>query len=104
MKTYYKRYCTSVFTDKENVKDSLGFSQTETRAGFIPAGTLTVNLYAAEPDAKMKYFHTQVKAAANDFITLKLDTKPFTGKITVGIVIDNGVEAGNMNYVVKSLI
>ena len=92
LKTYYKRYCTSVFTDKENVKDSLGFSQTETRAGFIPAGTLTVNLYAAEPDAKMKYFHTHVKAAANDFITLKLDTKPFTGKITVGIVIDNGVE------------
>lgn len=92
LKTYYKRYCTSVFTDKENVKDSLGFSRTETRAGFIPAGTLTVNLYAAEPDAKMKYFHTQVKAAANDFITLKLDTKPFTGKITVGIVIDNGVE------------
>lgn len=92
LKTYYQRFCTSVSTDKENVKDTLGFSQTETRAGFIPAGTLTVNLYAAEPGQKMKYFHTQVSASPNDFITLKLDTKPFTGKISVGIVIDSDTE------------
>lgn len=92
LKTYYQRFCTSVSTDKKNVKDTLGFAQTETRAGFIPAGTLTVKLYAAEPGQKMKYFHTEVAAAPNDFITLRLDTKPFTGKITIGITIDGETE------------
>ncbi len=92
LKTYYTRFCTSVFTDKENVSDSLGFSQTETRAGFIPAGTLTVNLYAALPGEKMKYYHTTVDASPNDFITLNLETSPQQGKISIGIVIDNSVE------------
>ncbi len=92
LKTYYQRFCTSVSTDKKNVKDTLGFAQTETRAGFIPAGTLTVKLYAAELGQKMKYFHTEVTAAPNDFITLRLDTKPFTGKITIGIIIDGETE------------
>lgn len=92
LKTYYTRFCTSVFTDKENVSDSLGFSQTETRAGFIPAGTLTVNLYAALPGEKMKYYHTTVAASPNDFITLNLETNPQQGKISIGIVIDNSVE------------
>ncbi len=92
LKTYYTRFCTSVFTDKENVSDSLGFSQTETRAGFIPAGTLTVNLYAALPGEKMKYYHTTVDASPNDFITLNLETNPQQGKISIGIVIDNSVE------------
>ncbi len=92
LKTYYTRFCTSVFTDKENVSDTLGFSQTETRAGFIPAGTLTVNLYAALPGEKMKYYHTTVDASPNDFITLNLETNPQQGKISIGIVIDNSVE------------
>lgn len=92
LKTYYTRFCTSVFTDKANVSDSLGFSQTETRAGFIPAGTLTVNLYAALPGEKMKYYHTTVDASPNDFITLNLETNPQQGKISIGIIIDNSVE------------
>ncbi len=92
LNTYYSRFCTSVLTDKENVSDTLGFSQTETRAGFIPAGTLTVNLYAALPGEKMKYYHTTVDAAPNDFITLNIDTNPQQGKLTVGIIIDNSVD------------
>lgn len=92
LKTYYSRFCASVITDKENVSDTLGFSQTETRAGFIPAGTLTVNLYAALPGEKMKYYHTTVDAAPNDFITLNIETNPQQGKLTVGIIIDNSVD------------
>lgn len=89
---YYPKFKVSVSSDKKNVKDTLGFAQTETRAGFIPAGTLTVKLYAAEAGAKMKYYKTDIAAEPNDFITLNVNTKPLQGYITIGIVIDNETE------------
>lgn len=97
LKTYYSRYCASVSTDKANVTDTLGFTGNETRAGFIPAGTLTLKLFAAEANAKMKYFHTEIQAEPNDFITVNLDTKPFIGKISVNIIIDKSTEVIEKN-------
>lgn len=97
LKTYYSRYCASVSTDKANVTDTLGFTGNETRAGFIPAGTLTLKLFAAEANAKMKYFHTEILAEPNDFITVNLDTKPFIGKISVNIIIDKSTEVIEKN-------
>lgn len=102
LKEYYATYRSSLSTDKAGCTDTLAFSQTETRAGFIPAGNLIFKLFA-KVDGVMKYYKTPaIEAEPNDFITINIDTKPFTGKVTIGVVIDNTVEVIEKTYEVDA--
>lgn len=70
----------------------LTFSKDETRAGYMPAGTITPLVYATV-DGELKYFKASpCECAPGDFVTFNVDTKPLIGSLAVSVIIDNGVE------------
>lgn len=70
----------------------LTFSKDETRAGYMPAGTITPLIYATV-DGELKYFEaSSCECAPGDFVTFNVDTKPLIGSLAVSVVVDNGVE------------
>lgn len=102
LKEFYKEFVGSVSTDKKNVSDTLTFKQNETRAAFIPAGNLSFRLYA-KIDGKWKVYKPEaIKCEPNDFITFNVNTSAFTGKLTIGIKIDNSTTVVEKEWTVSS--
>ena len=102
LKEFYKQFVSSVSTDKKNVKDTLTFTSTEERAGFIPAGNLSFRLYA-KIDGKWKVYKPEaIKCEPNDFITFNVNSSPMEGKLTIGIVIDNSTASVEREWLVSA--
>lgn len=102
LQEFYKQFVSSVSTDKKNVKDTLTFTSTEKRAGFIPAGNLSFRLYA-KIDGKWKVYKPEaVKCEPNDFITFNVNASPMEGKLTIGIVIDNSTTSVEKEWLVSA--
>ncbi len=102
LKEFYKEFVGSVSTDKKNVSDTLTFKQNETRAAFIPAGNLSFRLYA-KIDGKWKVYKPEaIKCEPNDFITFNVNTSAFTGKLTIGIKIDNSTSLVEKEWTVSA--
>ena len=85
--TYYAGHYARV--KNPQVQDYLQFDQDETRAGYIPAGDLTLEVYA-NVDGTWKYYKAPAKTySPNDFVTFNVDIDPRQGDLTVGIKIDD---------------
>lgn len=69
----------------------LTFVQSETRAGYVPVGEISLNLYVFTQDRWMVYRTEPITCQARDFITFNVDTQRL-GDLSVEIVIDNGVD------------
>lgn len=70
----------------------LTFSKDETRAGYMPAGTITPLVYATV-DGELKYFKASpCECEPGDFVTFNVDIKPLVGSLAVSVIVDNGVE------------
>lgn len=68
----YQDYTATV----SNSRGSLVFGKDCTEAGYLPVGTLSVNMELTDVSGKKLYYRSaDVSAAAGDFITLNLDTK-----------------------------
>ena len=70
----------------------LKFVKTETRAGFIPGGSLIFEVYAKTAEGYKKYTHTAQNFSPRDFVTFNVDTGLMEGKLSLTIKIDNSVE------------
>ena len=94
---------TRVTSDKPGTRGYLQFVSDETRAGFLPAGTLAIEVYApSTTEGQIKYFKTTVTAEPNDYITLDIDSQAAEGKLTVGIIIDKQTETVSKTIVVDA--
>ena len=92
LKTYYPEHYARV--KHPDLKDYLEFSSDETRAGYIPAGDLILEIYAKE-DGVWKYYRLQdekTACAPNDFMTFNVDVDPREGGLQVGIIVSDEVE------------
>lgn len=69
----------------------LTFVKTEERAGYVPAGDLSLNLYVHVQGQWMVYKTAPVTGEPQDFITFNVDTRR-SGELSVEIVIDDGVD------------
>lgn len=74
----------------------LTFGQDETRVGYIPAGKLTVRVYATV-DGELRYFEYRPADGddvyePNDFVTFRLDTAPGESSVSLGVSIDRETE------------
>lgn len=68
----YQDYTATV----SNSRGSLVFGKDCAEAGYLPVGTLSVNMELTDVSGKKLYYRSaDVSAAAGDFITLNLDTK-----------------------------
>ena len=68
----YQDYTATV----SNSRGSLVFGKDCAEAGYLPVGTLSVNMELTDVSGKKLYYRSaDVSAAAGDFITLSLDTK-----------------------------
>lgn len=68
----YQDYTATV----SNSRGSLVFGKDCAEAGYLPVGTLSVNMELTDVSGKKMYYRSaDVSAAAGDFITLNLDTK-----------------------------
>lgn len=95
---YAKVKCTT----KGGRKRSLQFSQTETRAGYMPAGQFVLELYIKVGEDWMYYHTDEMAVLPNDFITFKVDTEKADGDLTLSARVDNGVEVVEKNIEVSS--
>lgn len=75
----------------------LKFSKNETRAGYMPAGQVVLEVYAQVDDAgTWKYFKTDVlNYSPNDFVTFDVTTDARDGNLVLNITVDNTVESKN---------
>lgn len=74
----------------------LTFSQEETRVGYMPAGKLTVRVYATV-DGELRYFEYRPADGddvyePNDFVTFRLDTAPGESSVSLSVSIDRETE------------
>ena len=70
----------------------LNFLKSETRAGYVPVGEISLNLYVYAQDKWLVYKTEPVICEARDFVTFNVDTKRM-GDLSVEILIDNGVDS-----------
>lgn len=78
----------AVVRARENEDYEITFTSDETRAGYLPTGSLTFELYAYEDDAWGVYSYDAGEFAANDFVTFNVDTTPAEGELVLNISID----------------
>ena len=74
------------------VKSSLRFNLDETRAGYIPAGDLVLEVYAKIGDTYMYYPMEARTYSPNDFVTFHIDADEREGDMKVSVLIDDSVE------------
>lgn len=71
---------------------SLKFVKDETRKGYVPAGMISLELYA-NVDGTWKYFPSEPQEySPNDYVAFYVDTEPATGEVSLKISIDNSVD------------
>lgn len=70
----------------------LEFSAGEERTGYMPAGNLSLELYA-KIDGEWKYYASEPEEySPNDFVTFHVDTKEGEGSLSLNIKVDDSVE------------
>lgn len=85
----YPEHYAVVRSDKDC---SLEFSAGEERAGYIPAGNLSLELYA-KIDGEWKYYASEPEEySPNDFVTFHVDTKEGEGSLSLNIKVDDSVD------------
>ena len=85
----YPEHYAVVRSDKDC---SLEFSAEEERAGYMPAGNLSLELYA-KIDGEWKYYASEPEEySPNDFVTFHVDTKEGEGSLSLNIKVDDSVE------------
>lgn len=85
----YPEHYAVVRSDKDC---SLEFSAGEERAGYMPAGNLSLELYA-KIDGEWKYYASEPEEySPNDFVTFHVDTKEGEGSLNLNIKVDDSVE------------
>ena len=85
----YPEHYAVVRSDKDC---SLEFSAEEERAGYMPAGNLSLELYA-EIDGEWKYYASEPEEySPNDFVTFHVDTKEGEGSLSLNIKVDDSVD------------
>ena len=85
----YPEHYAVVRSDKDC---SLEFSAEEERAGYMPAGNLSLELYA-KIDGEWKYYASELEEySPNDFVTFHVDTKEGEGSLSLNIKVDDSVE------------
>ncbi len=82
----------AVVRARESEDYELTFTSDETRAGYLPTGSITFELYAKEDDSWGVYSYDAGELAANDFVTFNVDTTPAEGKLVLNISIDTETE------------
>lgn len=96
----YSDYYAKVRTDK--VKKYLDFKKSETRAGYIPAGELTFELYA-KINGEWKYYPvTGIVSNPNEYFTFNVDTDPGEKDVTLSVTIDNTVDVIEKSFVIPA--
>lgn len=77
---------------RTGMDDYLQFDADETRAGYIPAGELVLEIYA-NVDGTWKYYKTEsAEYSPNDFVTFNVDTDPREGSVSVSVKIDDSAD------------
>lgn len=85
----YPEHYAVVRSDKDC---SLEFSAEEERTGYMPAGNLSLELYA-KIDGEWKYYASEPEEySPNDFVTFHVDTKEGEGSLSLNIKVDDSVE------------
>lgn len=85
----YPEHYAVVRSDKDC---SLEFSAGEERSGYMPAGNLSLELYA-KIDGEWKYYASEPEEySPNDFVTFHVDTKEGEGSLSLNIKVDDSVE------------
>ena len=85
----YPEHYAVVRSDKDC---SLEFSAGEERTGYMPAGNLSLELYA-KIDGEWKYYASEPEEySPNDFVTFHVDTKEGEGSLSLNIKVDDSVE------------
>lgn len=91
--SYFYGDCYAVLRNvNPRVKSSLRFDVNETRAGYIPAGNLILEVYAKIGDTYMYYPMEARNFSPNDFVTFRIDADERDGDMTVSVLIDDSVE------------
>ena len=71
---------------------SLQFSKDETREGYVPAGMISLELYA-NVDGTWKYFPSEPEEySPNDYVAFRVDTEPASGEVSLKITVDDSVD------------
>lgn len=73
-------------------RGKLTFTKKETRAGYAPAGDLSLVLYVYVHDKWMCYKSEPVNCQGNDFVTFNVDTERFGDLADIQIVISSDVD------------
>lgn len=77
---------------RTGMDDYLQFDADETRAGYIPAGELVLEIYA-NVDGTWKYYRTEsAEYSPNDFVAFNVDTDPREGSVSVSVKIDDSAD------------
>lgn len=87
---------------KGGKKRNLQFEQNETRSGYVPAGTLTVELYLKVNGEWLYYKSPEISALPSDFITFRLDVERAQSDMTITALIDRDLETIEKTYEVSS--
>ena len=95
---YAKVKCTT----KGGRKRSLQFSQTETRAGYMPSGQFVVELYIKVGEDWMYYHSPEMTINPNDFVTFNVETEKANGTLNLTATVDNGVDVIEKSYELSS--
>lgn len=82
---------------------NIRFSKTETRCGYIPAGELTLEVYA-EIDGTWKYFKREPAVyAPNDFVTFTITKNASNGDLLININVDSYAEPKNETIEISAI-
>lgn len=102
----YTDYTVKVY--REGFKDSLTFVKTETKEGFIPAGTLKFRIYLTDKSGKKRTYASSkmdMVATPNDFITLTVNTgaeQPLD--VNLSFKIDTGTDDKVVNVDIPGIM
>lgn len=84
IKADYTDFSVKIYRKGESDK-GVTFSKTETRSGFLPAGTLLLEIYLQDNAGGTRTYTTpEYSYSANDFVTFNIDTKE-SSKYEVGV-------------------
>ena len=101
LSTYYSDYYAVLRHSNYSTK-KVRFAKNETRAGYIPAGELYLEVFAqlggsgvqdgGVKDSLVYYKSPAVEYSPADYVTFNIETSPREGDLTVGITVDRSVE------------
>lgn len=80
----------------------LKFTRDETREGYVPAGQISLELYADVDGTWMYYPSEPVEYEPGDYVAFSVDTEPAFSSVSLSIKVDDSVELVEKNVSVPS--